>query len=116
MNNKQKNVSFDDVEILVELLGSGGVQDLSRINRKEFAERSAEALSNAMSTIREMAEYVVATMQSLNVVQRPDSIEINFGLKLTSDAKALVASASAEAQIGVKLIWVNTKVKDFDSD
>jgi hypothetical protein len=112
-----KNSSLNgELEILVDLVGEGGIQDLSRINRKEIAERSAEALSHAMSTIQDMAEYVVATMQSLNAVKRPDNIEITFGLKLTSDAKAFIASASAEAQIGVKLIWMNGRTKDYDVD
>jgi hypothetical protein len=58
-----------------------------------------------MSTIRAMAERVTATINSIS--ERPSTVEVDFGLKLTAAAGALVASASTEASFLVKLTWTH---------
>lgn len=36
---------------------------------------------------------------------RPDSVEIEFGVKLTAEAGALIAKSSVEGHLVVKLSW-----------
>jgi hypothetical protein len=97
----------DDTEILVELRDGRGVIDVSRANEKDLAEKSASALNSAMATIFGMARRTVGVVRSLKVTEQPDTVEMTFGLKLTSDAKALIVNAGVEAQIKVKLVWKN---------
>lgn len=97
----------DDNEILVELRQGRGTIDVSRGNERDVAERSAKAFNNAMEVIYTVAKRTATTIRSLQVVDQPDSVEMTFGLKLTSEANALIATAGVEAQIEVKLVWDN---------
>ena len=38
-------------------------------------------------------------------MERPTTVELEFGIKLDAEAGALVARAGAEASFNVKLIW-----------
>jgi hypothetical protein len=78
---------------------------LSEDQLEALAGRSAQALNSAMSAIRQMARRVTATIQSLPALERPTTLELEFGLKLDAEAGALVARAGAEAGFNVRLVW-----------
>jgi hypothetical protein len=101
----------DNTEVLVALYQGRGVQDVARVDPKELAKKSAEALNNAMVAIYGMAKRTVSTIRSIPAVEQPDTIELTFGLKLTTEANAFLASAGSETQITVKLSWDNSKNK-----
>ncbi len=69
----------------------------------EVVERSEKALASAMNAIHNMARRVKTTIDAIS--DRPDTVEVTFGLKLTAGAGALIASAETEASINVKLGW-----------
>jgi len=106
----------DNTPILVELWSGRGVADVSRVNEQELAQKSAEAFNNAMATIYSVAKRTATTVRSLKVIDQPDSVEMTFGLKLTSEANALIVNAGVEAQIEVKLVWDNKEKKEEASD
>lgn len=106
----------DDAQILVELKSGRGVMDVSRANEQELAQKSAEAFNNAMTTIHTVAKRTAATIRSLKIVDQPDTVEMTFGLKLTSEANALIVNAGVEAQIEVKLTWNNEEKKQEDPE
>lgn len=106
----------DDTPILVELRAGRGVVDVSRANEQELAQKSAEAFNSAMATIYTVAKRTATTIRSLKIVDQPDSVEMTFGLKLTSEANALIVNAGVEAQIEVKLVWDNKEKKKEGSD
>ncbi len=106
-----QSVFDDDTEILVELRQGRGVVDVSRGNEKDLAQKSAVAFNNAMATIYSVAKRTSDTIRSMKIVEQPDSVEMTFGLKLTSDAKALIVNAGVEAQIEVKFVWNNENKK-----
>lgn len=62
-----------------------------------------EALSNIMPATREVAEHL------RSAGNRPDEIEITFGIKLNTAAGAIIASASAEANFNVTVRWAEQK-------
>ncbi len=96
-------------EILVEFvpLYRPGVQPVSRLalGPEEMAGKSALALDKAMSTIRQMGNRVTETIKSINVADRPSTVELEFGLKLDAVAGAYIAKASTEASFKVVLTW-----------
>lgn len=98
----------EETQILVELKQKRGEQDVA-LSPSEIAERSSEALNNAMKVIHNMARKVMDTLSSIPITERPSSAEVEFGLKLTSEANALIANAGIESQINVKLSWTHTK-------
>jgi len=55
-----------------------------------------------MATIYSLAKPTASTILSFKVVNQPNTIEMTFGLKLTSEANALIVNAGMEAQIEVK--------------
>lgn len=109
--NKQVNQIDSDAPLLVDFgsqgamtlgapggtLGAGQLDDLT--------ERSQRALKSAMHAIQDMSRRITATIESLPSVERPTTVELEFGLKLDADAGALIARAGAEASFTVKLIW-----------
>ena len=75
----------------------------------DIAAQSEKAIASAMSTIHAVAQRVTATINSIS--ERPSTVEVDFGLKLTANAGALVASASTEASFIVKLTWKHEEPK-----
>lgn len=97
------NQREEDAPVLVEMTPRTSIQQVAVVDTQAAADLSAAALQHAMSTIRQIAERVVATLDQTE--NRPTGIEVSFGLKLTSEGQALVAKASEESTISVKLTW-----------
>ena len=97
-------------EIIIELKQGYGEEDVA-LNLSDLADKSKIALDNALDTIQGMAIKVIQTIKKIPVVDGPEKIEVEFGLKLSSDATAVVVSTGIEAQINVKLCWERSKDK-----
>jgi hypothetical protein len=109
--NVQK-VKADFNTIVVELKpGYGGEEDVA-LSFEDMVEKSRVALDNAMGTIRSMSQKVVKSVRSIPIVDRPSTIEVEFGLKLSSDSSAVVVAAGVEAQLNIKLVWDRTKAQN----
>jgi len=89
--------------ILVEFEETGLI---SVSTETELAEKSVRAINKAMETIREMAQRVADTVQ--NLPGKPQTVEVDFGLKLSAEAGALIAKTGVGANINVKLTWKST--------
>jgi hypothetical protein len=95
--------------ILVELAPRTGLQQATRLPRY-LDELSAEALENAMRTVRAMAQWVETTIDDL--AGNPDQVEVEFGVKMDFEGQALIAKAGAEAAISVSLTWQRNGAAD----
>jgi hypothetical protein len=91
----------DDTPILVELKPRPRERDVAK--SEDLLRRSLESINNAMATIYTMSQRVAYTVRSIPISERPDKVEVEFGLKLTTDANAFVVAASVDAQVNVKL-------------
>lgn len=96
-----------EFEILIEWpYAPAGIQKAARGDRAELMkQQSQKALNLAMGTIRAMAYRVAKTVNALEDKARPDEAEVEFGITLDAESGALLAKASAGAQIKVKLKW-----------
>lgn len=101
---------LDDQLIIIELQPNSirGTQDVS-INIENIASRSEQALSRALGSIRGLAERLNDSLSMVDESSRPDEVKIEFGLKLTTDASALVVNSGAEGQFTVTLKWIHDK-------
>ncbi|MCP4537992.1 MAG: hypothetical protein GY832_12685 [Chloroflexi bacterium] len=100
------NTGEDDILVEFAPLQRPGVRQVSRtIAPEEIAGKSALALDKAMSTIRQMGNRVTETVKSIDIVDRPNKVELEFGLKLDAEAGAYIAKASTEASFKVVLVW-----------
>ena len=94
-----------DAPILIELTPRPGVRKAAAIPRtpEELAEKSAQALQNAMNTIHNMADRMNTMID--NLAGNPDEVEMEFGITLDMEANAYVAKVGAESAISVTLTW-----------
>ena len=100
--------SPEEITILVDFPDQTGlVQASLGSNVAEWLEKSNEALDRAMATIVGMAQRTAELRDSI-----PDEFtqaEIEFGVKLTIEAGALLARTGGEGSINVKLTWEREK-------
>lgn len=93
----------ENTVVLVEFSSeTGGFREVSN-SPEDIAQKSAEALGKAMDTIHHMARRVVAMIDQIS--DPPSQVEVNFGIKFSSEAGAVIAKAGMECGINVKLIW-----------
>jgi hypothetical protein len=71
-----------------------------RVHQKDDIPRS---FHDALERIRPMADQLVERLR--NMAAEPESIEVEFGIKLSGEVGALIASTSTEANFTVKLAW-----------
>jgi hypothetical protein len=88
-----------------------GIQPASRDPIEALQEQSDRAIRAAMRTMQGMAYRVVGTLAKLEEIARPDEAEVEFGINLDAEAGAVLAKASAGAQLTVKMKWVNQPPK-----
>jgi len=74
-----------------------------RAGREETIEKARETFEDALNKVLPAAKSVVERLR--NRGGNPDEIEVNFGINLSAQAGAFIASATAEANFGVTVRW-----------
>ncbi len=87
----------------------GGLVPASRGMRggPSVAEKATMSFQEAMDKVKPAAEVIIKKLRSLS--DQPDEVEVEFGLKLTAEAGAVLAAAGIEANYTVKLKWIKSK-------
>lgn len=93
----------EDTPILVEFTPQPQSENTAALMRTDLEERSAEAVNYAMNTLRNVAQQVVETLNTLD--DQPDQVEVEFGLKLNWEGQAAIAHMSDRANFKVKMTW-----------
>lgn len=76
---------------------------LVKASLSEKIAKSQQTLEKSLEKVQPAAKFVIAQLRKLN--DSPDEIQVSFGLKLSADAGAVLASAGAEANYTVTLKW-----------
>jgi hypothetical protein len=97
-------IEEEDEVILVDLQPVAGIRSVS-IDPKDIALKSQEAIDHAMQSMRGMAKKTVRAIKKIPISERPHTVEVSFGLKLTAEGNAVVAKAGMEAAINVTMTW-----------
>lgn len=90
------------VWIEVEEPKAHGYEPVSR--RKAEEERQ---FKKALDRIKPAADDLLATLRGLTT--GPDEIEVEFGIKISGELGALIASTSTEANFKIMLRWTGGK-------
>jgi hypothetical protein len=96
----------DESAVLVE---SGSVADSERpeigpVSRTGDLVRSATTtFDDALTHVRKAAAIALAKFKDMEV--GPDTVEVEFGVKLNAEAGAVIARTGGEGHIKVKLTW-----------
>lgn len=69
----------------------------------ETMERASQTFENALGSVRTAASAVLTRMQELP--QRPDTLEVQFGVKLSGKIGAVLSAVSGEAHFVVRVSW-----------
>lgn len=80
----------------------GGLVKASRAG--EVIAKAQQTLEKSLEKVQPAAQFVIQQLRKLH--DSPNEIEVAFGLKLSADAGAVLASAGTEANYTVTLKWV----------
>ena len=90
----------DGSSVLVEVdEDTYGVEAVSR--RSEGVLEAGPRLEAALGSVRDAAQAALDAMSRLS----PETVEVEFGIKLAGEAGALIAKTSAEGHFTVRLSW-----------
>jgi hypothetical protein len=69
----------------------------------EVVENAKISFERALDGVKPMANLMLSKLREL--VNPPDEIEVEFGINLSAEVGAVVATAAAEANYSVTLTW-----------
>src|SRR5947209_5283218 len=78
-----------------------------RAGRGDTIVKAKETLEEALNNVLPVTKSIVEKLRSIG--NKPDEIEISFGVKLSTVAGAVIAAASAEANFDVTVRWTSKK-------
>jgi hypothetical protein len=90
-DNQTNLVEVDDPDV--------GNQPVAR----GVAERAQETFETAIAQIRPGVEALMVQLRDLTA--KPENVSLEFGIKFTAGADALIAKTSVEGNIKVTLTW-----------
>lgn len=85
---------------------SGTMDRASRSN--EIVAKAGHTLETALERVKPAAEAILKQITHLS--ELPSEIEVEFGLKVTAEVGAIIASGSVEANYIVKLKWTREQI------
>ncbi|HEV2136905.1 MAG TPA: CU044_2847 family protein [Terracidiphilus sp.] len=71
--------------------------------RTELIIESSKTFEAAIQNVQRAAEVLVDRLRSLS--RKPDEVSVEFGVKLSAEAGAIVAKASTDANFKITLKW-----------
>ena len=92
-----------DEPILFEFSIQPGEEEVSLPDVSDLPQKSAEALEQAMGTIKTMAKRTLEAIDTLT--NKPTEVEVEFGIKVYAEAGAIISKAGGDGNITVKLRW-----------
>lgn len=100
----------DGTSILVEVDEPETESGIVKASRGGDAIAKAhQTFEAAMDKVKPAASAIIAKLRSLH--DAPDEVEVQFGLKLSADSGAFIASAGFEANYTVTLKWKKEEKK-----
>jgi hypothetical protein len=95
---------IDGVPVLVEVMSAPGTEQTASPVRP--AERIHEMFVHAESVISKIAESAVRVgRQIARQAQSPNKVEVQFGLAFTAQGQIVIAKATVEASLSVKVTY-----------
>ena len=90
----------DESSVLVEMdEDTYGVEAVSRMS--DGVREAGQRLGSALDSVRDAAQSALDAMSKLS----PETVEVEFGIKLAGEAGAMIAKTSAEGHFTVKVSW-----------
>lgn len=104
MSSRTIPVRVGNIEVLVETTTVVGTETTSKASRA--AEQVVDAFDRAKQTILEIAESTAGLIADAAARgARPNQLQVEFGLKFSVQGNVIVAGASGEAALVVRLTY-----------
>lgn len=98
-----------EVELLVETVSVAGTEPTSRVGKA--GDRVVDAFEHAREAILQVANETVGVIRApAERAPRPAAVEVEFGLKFSAQGNVIVAGASGEASLVVRLSYESDRV------
>lgn len=88
---------------LVVVEGAEDATGSRLVSRGDGPDRAARTFESALDGVRAAAESALRVFRDGSL--QPDAVELEFGVKLSAEAGAVIAKGSAEGHLVVKLTW-----------
>ncbi|MEM8923081.1 MAG: CU044_2847 family protein [Actinomycetota bacterium] len=86
---------------------------VTRVSRgDEMLEEATRRLGELTDVVRPVTATVFESVRDLG----PDTVEVEFGVKMTVQAGVVVASSSADANLRIKCTWTSSADDDAGGD
>jgi hypothetical protein len=95
-----------------EPLTEGRAVQVSRSG--DVMQKAQKTLEEAVDKIKPAAEIILQRLRSLDL--RPDEIAIEFGVKMSAEAGAFIASTAGEANFQISMKWGKGDEKKGDEE
>jgi hypothetical protein len=69
----------------------------------ELAQKSVQTFYDALDKVKPMSEAIISKFKDLS--KRPQEINVEFGVKMSAEAGAIIASSGLEANFKITLKW-----------
>jgi hypothetical protein len=89
--------------VLIEVEDSAGASVTRGLHADQVIETVGNSFEAAIEAIKPAAAAIAGKFRDF--AGAPEDVEVEFGLKFTGQAGAIIASASTEAQFRVKMVW-----------
>jgi hypothetical protein len=73
----------------------------------DIAEKAQKTFESAIEKIRPAASILISKLKDMS--QSPNEVRVEFGIKLSAQAGAIITSAESEATFKITLSWKNSK-------
>ncbi len=70
---------------------------------RALADRAKESFESAVAQVKPAVDVLMAQLRDLT--RQPDDVSLEFGIKFTAEAGALIAKTALEGNIKVTLAW-----------
>ena len=90
-----------------------GFRRISTNGGKRGEDEPPRSFDEALERVRPMAERLIEKLHDM--AEQPDEVEVQFGIKLSAEVGAFIASAATEANFNVKLVWAKQNRPDTPS-
>lgn len=108
-SNYIESIVGDDGKILIEVREATSGVGFGAQPTEKARDKTRDAFNHALNTIQLAASSVLETLNTLP--EKPDTAKIDFAIKFDSEARAMIAHSSNDAQLRVSLSWTTTKPK-----
>ena len=91
-------------EVFVEVEKGESISGAERVSRDNaVVDRANKTFDQVVDGIRPVAALLISKLRSME--DEPESINVEFGIKLNTDINLVIAAGSAEANFKIQMTW-----------